>query len=114
MALLRFCAAAAGVCALGLFTQFALWWIMLVLLGMFIHTSAMMPMSEAALSQWVSGVGTFDARRYGRIRLWGSLGFLVTVMVSGAWFEARGMRDFAAWSVGSLVFMTVSAALFGL
>jgi len=108
VALLRFCAAAAGVCALGLFTPFALWWIMLVLLGMFIHTSAMMPMSEAALAQWVSGEGTFDARRYGRIRLWGSLGFLVTVMISGAWFEARGMGDFAAWSVGSLVLLNIA------
>ena len=108
VALLRFCAAAAGVCALGLFTPFALWWIMLVLLGMFIHTSAMMPMSEAALAQWVSGDGAFDARRYGRIRLWGSLGFLVTVMVSGAWFEAYGMSDFAAWSVGSLVLLNLA------
>ena len=105
VALLRFCAGAALVCSLGLFTPFALWWLMVVLLGMFIHTSAMMPMSEAALAQWVSRHGAFDTRRYGRIRLWGSLGFLVTVMVSGAWFESHGMGDFAFWAVGSLVLL---------
>ena len=104
--LLRICAGAAVVCSLGLFMpQPTLGWLMLVLLGMFIHTSAMMPMSEAALAQWVSASGDFDARRYGRIRLWGSTGFLVTVLLSGAWFEARGMQDFPAWAVLSLVLL---------
>jgi PPP family 3-phenylpropionic acid transporter len=106
--LLRFCAAAAGVCSFGLFVPFAMWWLVLVLLVMFIHTSAMMPMSEAALAQWVSTKGAFDTRRYGRIRLWGSMGFLVTVMLSGAWFEAHGMRDFAMWAVGSLVLLNLA------
>ena len=44
----------------------------------------------------VSQEGSFDARRYGRVRLWGSLGFLVTVFAAGAWFEQFGMADFQA------------------
>jgi PPP family 3-phenylpropionic acid transporter len=75
---------------------------------MFIHTSAMMPMSEAALAQWVSSEGMFNAKRYGRIRLWGSIGFLVTVFVAGAWFDHQGMESFPAWAVGSLVALNVS------
>jgi len=75
---------------------------------MFIHTSAMMPMSEAALAHLVSSDQGFDARRYGRVRLWGSLGFLVTVFVAGAWFEHQGMQSFPAWSVGSLVVLNLS------
>jgi PPP family 3-phenylpropionic acid transporter len=55
-----------------------------VLLVMFTHTSSMMPMSEAAMAHLVSQGGAFDARRYGRVRLWGSLGFLVTVFAAGA------------------------------
>jgi hypothetical protein len=69
----------------------------LVLLLMFTHTSAMMPMSEAAMAHLVSQGGAFDTKRYGRVRLWGSLGFLVTVFAAGAWFEAFGMQDDAEY-----------------
>lgn len=39
-----------------------------------------------------------DWGRYGRIRLWGSAGFMLTVFAAGAWFQARGMKDFPAWT----------------
>jgi len=83
-------------------------WLAVVLLCMFIHTSAMMPMSEAALAQWVSSESTFNTKRYGRIRLWGSIGFLVTVFVAGAWFDHQGMESFPAWAVGSLIALNIS------
>ena len=106
--LLRFCAGAALVCALGLLIPGSVWWIGWVLLLMFIHTSAMMPMSEAALAQFVSSDQGFDARRYGRVRLWGSLGFLVTALAAGAWFEHQGMQSFPIWAVGSLLALNLS------
>ena len=106
--LLRYCAGVALVCATGLFFQMGLVWLAVVLLCMFIHTSAMMPMSEAALAQWVSSEGTFNTKRYGRIRLWGSIGFLVTVFVAGAWFDHQGMDSFPAWAVGSLIALNIS------
>ena len=80
-----------------------------VLLVMFTHTSSMMPMSEAAMAHLVSQGGGFDAKRYGRVRLWGSLGFLVTVFVAGAWFEAFGMHHFPGWTVFSLGAVLLSA-----
>jgi PPP family 3-phenylpropionic acid transporter len=106
--LLRFCAGAALVCSVGLLVEGSVVWIAVVLLLMFIHTSAMMPMSEAALAHLVSTDQGFDSRRYGRVRLWGSLGFLVTVFVAGAWFEVQGMQSFPAWAVGSLVLLNLS------
>ncbi|MGV0960670.1 MAG: MFS transporter [Limnohabitans sp.] len=81
----------------------------LVLLLMFTHTSSMMPMSEAAMAHLVSQGGGFDAKRYGRVRLWGSLGFLVTVFVAGAWFQAFGMHHFPGWTVLSLGAVLLSA-----
>jgi PPP family 3-phenylpropionic acid transporter len=69
---------------------------------MFTHTSSMMPMSEAAMAHLVSQGGAFDTKRYGRVRLWGSMGFLVTVFLAGAWFEAFGMRHFPGWTVLTL------------
>ena len=106
--LLRFCAGAALISSAGLLVEGRVVWIAAVLLLMFIHTSAMMPMSEAALAHLVSTDQGFDSRRYGRVRLWGSLGFLVTVLVAGAWFEVHGMQSFPAWSVGSLVLLNLS------
>ncbi len=80
-----------------------------VLLLMFAHTSGMMPMSEAVLAQLVSRGGGFDARRYGRVRVWGSLGFLVTVLAAGAWFDAFGLGGFPAWTALTLAAVALSA-----
>ena len=106
--LLRFCAAASLLFSFGLLYSGGVGWLALVLVLMFIHTSAMMPMSEAALAHVVSSSGAFDAKRYGRVRLWGSLGFLVTVFVAGAWFEHQGMHSFPVWAVCSLLALNVS------
>ncbi len=106
--LLRFGATAALVISLGLWVPGGFAWLALVLGLMFFHTSAMMPMSEASMAHLVSSGGSFDAKRYGRVRLWGSLGFLVTVFAAGAWFERFGMGDFPAWTVLSLLAVVVS------
>lgn len=102
--LLRYSACAALVASAGLWLEWGVNWLFVVLLVMFTHTSAMMPMSEAAMAHLVTKAGVFDARRYGRVRLWGSLGFLVTVLAAGAWFEQDGMRHFPAWT-----FLTIGA-----
>ena len=106
--LMRWCAGMAFLCSIGLLFNPSPWWLAVVLLLMFTHTSAMMPMSEAAMAHLVSHQGALDVRRYGRIRLWGSLGFLVTVFVSGAWFEAHGMSGFPMWTILTLVAINLS------
>jgi PPP family 3-phenylpropionic acid transporter len=107
--LLRFAATVALVASLGLSFDFGLWWLAVVLLVMFTHTSAMMPMSEAAMAHLVSHGGAFDARRYGRVRLCGSLGFLVMVFLAGDWFEQFGMAHFPEWTVLTLLAVVISA-----
>jgi MFS transporter, PPP family, 3-phenylpropionic acid transporter len=107
--LLRLSALAALVSSTGLlWVQADALWIAMVLIVMLVHTSAMMPMSEAAMAQMVSQGGSFDAKRYGRVRLWGSMGFLVTVLVAGAWFERFGMAHFPAWAVASMAALMLS------
>ena len=83
----------------------------MVLLLMFAHTSAMMPMIEAALARLVSPGGAFDVGRYGRVRLCGSLGFLITVLAAGWWFQRFGMLHFPAWVGVTLIAMVVSVWL---
>ena len=109
--LLRYSACVALVASAGLWFDWGVPWLFLVLLVMFTHTSAMMPMSEAAMAHLVTQGGVFDARRYGRVRLWGSLGFLVTVLAAGAWFEHDSMRQFPAWTFATMLAVTVSVWL---
>ncbi|MEO8020924.1 MFS transporter [Polaromonas sp.] len=113
--LLRYGATVALISSLGLWLDFGsaygIWWLTAVLVVMFSHTSPMMPVSEAAMAHLISQGGAFDARRYGRVRLWGSLGFLVTVFAAGSWFEFFGMGHFPAWTFLSLLAVTVSVWL---
>jgi PPP family 3-phenylpropionic acid transporter len=102
--LLRFSAAVALLSSFGLWWNGGPWWLGFVLLVMFTHTSSMMSLTEAAMAHLVAG----DWGRYGRIRLWGSAGFLVTVFFAGEWFERFGMRHFPAWAAGTLAIVLVS------
>ena len=105
---MRHCATVALIAGICLWFDWGLWALTLSLLVMFLHTSAMMPLSEAALAHLVASDGHFDAKRYGRVRLWGSVGFLVTVLLAGAWFEHHGMGSFPAWVVMTLLAVVIS------
>ena len=96
--LLRISAAVALFASLGLWVPGSAWWIAFVLLLLFTHTSSMMSLTEAAMAHLVAG----DWGRYGKVRLWGSAGFMVTVFAAGAWFEAYGMGSFPGWTVLTL------------
>ncbi len=102
--LLRFSAAVTLVSSFGLWWHGGAWWLALVLLVMFTHTSSMMSLTEAAMAQLVAG----DWGRYGRIRLCGSAGFLLTVFVAGEWFERFGMKHFPAWAAGTLAIVLIA------
>ncbi|CAN7370471.1 MFS transporter [Variovorax sp. LjRoot290] len=102
--LLRISAAVALVSSFGLWWHGGAWWLGLVLLVMFTHTSSMMSLTEAAMAHLVAG----DWGRYGRIRLWGSAGFLVTVFFAGEWFEHFGMGHFPAWAGGTLAIVLIA------
>lgn len=106
--LLRLGAVGALLCSFGLWVNLGLWWVSVVLLLMFTHTSSMMALSEAAMAGLVSQGGAFDARRYGRVRVWGSLGFMVTALAAGAWFERFGIGHFPAWTLLTLLAVTAS------
>src|SRR3954471_3330455 len=96
--LLRWSGAIALAASLGLWWNGGVWWVGLVLLLMFTHTSSMMSLTEAAMAHLVAG----DWGRYGRVRLWGSVGFMVTVFCAGAWFERFGMGHFPGWTAVTL------------
>ena len=106
--LLRLAASAALLTSFGLWVDGGAWWLALVLAVTFTQTSAMMPMSEAAMSHLVSSAGSFDMRRYGRVRVWGSCGFLVTVLLAGVCFDVFGIRYFPMVATASLAAVVFS------
>lgn len=103
--LLRLSSAVALVGSAGLWWNGGPWWLALVLLVMFTHTSSMMSLTEAAVAHLVAG----DWGRYGRLRLWGSLGFMATVFAAGAWFERFGIGHFPGWTTLSLALLVACA-----
>jgi len=97
--LLRFSAAVALVASGGLWIEGGAWWIAFILLLLFTHTSSATTLTEAAMAHLVAG----DWGRYGRVRVWGSIGFMLTVFAAGAWFERFGMGSFPGWAAVTLV-----------
>ncbi|MCV2348347.1 MFS transporter [Paucibacter sp. Y2R2-4] len=63
---------------------------------MFSFNAAIVPLTETLIAaQLMTPDGSMDARRYGQVRVWGSVGFLATVLIAGWWFEHFGMKAFA-------------------
>lgn len=82
---LRLTSIAAALAFCGMFwgESFVYFFVVMVLLNLF--TSAQGPLSEALMLSAMRG----DLTHYGRLRLWGSVGFIMAVMVSGQlldWF----------------------------
>ena len=68
--------------------------------------SSLMPLGEAATVHALYKNNDFD-RRYGRLRLWGSIGFIAMVLFAGAWFERFGIESFPYFGMVALLIMTV-------
>lgn len=77
---------------------------------MFFFNAAVVPLTETVVAaQLLTQGGGMDARRYGRVRVWGSIGFLSTVLLGGWWIEHLGLRSFVP-SVLILLVLLVWAA----
>lgn len=78
---------------------------------LFLANSGVVPLYEATLAHLLStGAGGMDLARYGRVRVWGSVGFIVAVTVFGALLELAGIGWFP-WLVLSMNAMLLAAAL---
>jgi MFS transporter, PPP family, 3-phenylpropionic acid transporter len=108
--LLRVAVALALGCAGALFLSARYAWIGAVTVALFVCTAGVIPISEAALAQVVSRGAVVDAARYGRVRVWGSIGFIVAVVGSGALLQAAGVQAFP-WLVVALLAGLLVAAL---
>lgn len=77
----------------------------------FVANSGVVPLYEAVLAHVLATPdGGIDARRYGRVRVWGSVGFIVAVTSFGLLLERFGIRVFP-WFVGAMNALLLLAAM---
>jgi len=106
--LLRLAVALSLLCSVGFLVAPRPGAVVWVTVALFACTAAVIPISESALAQLVSAEGAFDARRYGRVRVWGSVGFVIAVMGSGFVLQALGVAWFPALVVALLSFLLLA------
>jgi PPP family 3-phenylpropionic acid transporter len=102
MPIIRTAYAVSIVAFCGLFLGNSFWWLFTVIVVMCVFWSAFGPLSEASTMNHLSG----DTSRYGRIRLWGSIGYIVAVTLGGFWLDHVPIR-WLPWLVLVLMFITL-------
>ena len=87
VAVLRITALAAVIAFTGMFFGRTFAQFLIVMIAINAFTSAQGPLSEALMLSEMRG----DLTHYGRLRLWGSVGFIVSVTVAGQLLDWRGI-----------------------
>jgi MFS transporter, PPP family, 3-phenylpropionic acid transporter len=102
---LRITATAAVVTFSGFFfgQTFTHFFILMVVVNLF--ASAQGPLSEALMLSEMRG----DLTHYGRLRLWGSVGFILTVTLAGPLLDWYGIRLMPAIALGLLMLVLVAS-----
>ncbi len=110
--LIRWAALGCLLSACGLLGVRSLWPMALVTALMFLFNGGIVPLYEATLARLLStGSGGIDAGRYGRVRVWGSVGFIVSVALFGALLEGFGIDVFPLVVAGMNALLLVAAWL---
>lgn len=73
-------------------------WLVAMVALLYIANGGVVPLAEAALAQLIGTAQGVDPGRYGRVRVWGSVGFILAVMAAGPWLQWAGIGAFA-WTI---------------
>jgi PPP family 3-phenylpropionic acid transporter len=106
---LRLAIGGAVVASLGFFLFRDYAWIAVVCVALMVCTAGVVPISEAVLAHHVSSGGQVDIARYGRVRLWGSVGFVAVATAAGFILERAGVERFPLLCSGVLASLLVAA-----
>ncbi len=106
--LLRVAAGGALIASLGFLADPAMGRVAAVCLVLSLCTAGVLPINETLLASRVTRDGVLDVGRYGRVRLWGSVGFVGAVTGSGFVLQAAGTGRFP-WLASAMLLL-----LFGL
>jgi len=84
------------------------WPLALVIAALYLANGAIVPIGETLLLRHLHDEAGLDARRYGRVRVWGSVGFMVSVLAFGALLQRAGIATLPL-VVGALFVLLVAA-----
>jgi PPP family 3-phenylpropionic acid transporter len=76
---------------------------------LFLANGGVVPLYEATLAQLLNTAQGVDPQRYGRVRVWGSVGFIVSVTCFGALLERVGIAVFPAFVAAVNALMLLAA-----
>jgi PPP family 3-phenylpropionic acid transporter len=78
---------------------------------LFLANSGVVPLSEALLAQAIQSADgkSLDPARYGRVRVWGSVGFIAAVSAFGVLLETVGIGAFPAFVAGMNSLLLIAA-----
>jgi MFS transporter, PPP family, 3-phenylpropionic acid transporter len=107
--LLRIATALALAFAIGLLLTRSYGAVSAVVLLLFLANGAIVPLAEAALSQRLATAQGLDVARYGRVRVWGSIGFIVSVTAFGVILQATGIGALPAFTVAIFAALAIAA-----
>lgn len=107
--LLRIATALALLCAAALLGVTSLAAVTVVVVLLFMSNGAVIPLCEAALAQRLATEHGLDVGRYGRVRLWGSVGFIVSVTAFGALLQWLGIAALPALTVAVFGLLLLAA-----
>ena len=106
--IIRFCTCLAAVVFLSIFflQSYAAFFVWMFVL----HTilSSLMPLGESATVHALFKDNSFD-KRYGRLRLWGSIGFIAMVLFAGELFQRKGIELYPIVGAVVLIFLALVA-----
>ncbi len=87
----------------------SLWPVAAVTALLFLANSGVVPLYETSLAHLLTNRQGIDAGRYGRVRVWGSVGFIASVMAYGFVLERLGVQAFP-WIVAGMNLLLLWAA----
>ncbi|WP_233575570.1 MFS transporter [Noviherbaspirillum saxi] len=103
---LRITAIAAATAFIGIFIGQTFAQLFLAMVAVNLFTSAQGPLSEALMLSEMRG----DLTHYGRLRLWGSVGFILSVTIAGPFLDRYGI-GLLPWLALGLLLMVLAASL---
>ncbi|MBL8314197.1 MAG: MFS transporter [Rubrivivax sp.] len=107
--LIRLAALGSLLAALGLLGVRGAVPVALVTALLFVANSGVVPLYETSLAHLLNTPSGMDTTRYGRVRVWGSVGFIASVTVFGALLEWVGIGAFPAFVAGMNGLMLLAA-----
>lgn len=85
-------------------------WVAVCIALLFLANGGVVPLMEAMLARRLGHGGGMDAGRYGRVRMWGSVGFIAAVLAFGLLLDGGGIGWFP-WLAVSTWALLLAAAL---